>query len=293
MSDLAEFTLFPKLSSEIKAMVWDLASQEPNRILFDSWRIRKRKYPKRKVTTPISERDRIFCGRHPDYPNPRRLWAQGRVPAVLITCRESRYWAMKHYSLCFGDQLYYKSLWFNPKVDTLIFSDMFAAFCFGWGGVIKRGAIPLIRDSFTMPVVERVVVQDTLRAYFYEKATEMASNFRHLKSLVMRTDGVPIEINSVWWWEDGYSIHQPSLRIFMQMFWDTEWWKATRAVDKKPEFQIMTPEEMWDAGFAKPLGPSHKLNRRPKIYKAKAAQLLPLRRSNRIKAIEATSGVEL
>ncbi|KAI9642816.1 hypothetical protein NHQ30_008549 [Ciborinia camelliae] len=293
MSNLTEFTLFPKLSPEIKAIIWDLASQEPNRIIFDSYRIRKRKYPKRNAQNPISDRDKIFCGKHPRYPNPRRLWAESRVPAVLITCRESRHWAMRHYSLCFESQLYYKALWFNPKVDTIIFTDLFAACVFGYGGVAKRGPVPLIQNNFIMPVVERIVIRESLKEYFYAGVKDMVKYFHHLKSLVMRTDGVRIEINNIFWRDAaGRIMQQRSVRLNLEEFWNSEEWKAVRAHEKKPEFRIMTPVEMWHAGFAKPLGPSNKPNRRPRIFKAKQAGMLPVRRSSRIGAIESARNAE-
>ncbi|KAJ8059802.1 hypothetical protein OCU04_011433 [Sclerotinia nivalis] len=297
MPVLTEFTLFPKLCVELRAKIWDFASQEPNRILFDSYRMwRKRKYPRKKANIPISDRDKIFCGRHPDYPNICRLWAVNRVPAILMTCHESRFWAMKHYSLCFEDQLHHKALWFNPKVDTIIFSDMNACFSFVWGGCfsVGHGPIPLIRNSLVMQVVERVVIQESIHTYWYQKAKEMARSFPHLKSLVMRTDNIPFEAESFYGWHSlsGRNELLPSIRVCLQKFWNSDDWKAIKAHDEMPELQIMTPVEMWNIGFAKPLGPSNKFNRRPRISKEKPAQMQPPRRSDRIKAIEAAREAE-
>ncbi|KAF7858528.1 hypothetical protein EAF04_009128 [Stromatinia cepivora] len=269
MPVLTEFTLFPKLCVELRAKIWGFASQEPNRILFDFSRIwRKREYPKKKANISISDRDKIFCGRHPDYPNICRLWAVSRVPAVLMTCHESRFWAMKHYSLCFEDQLYHKALWFNPNVDTIIFGDLDAWFSFVWGGCssfvrgggssVRHRPIPLIRDSLVMPVVERIVIQESIHTCRYHDAKEMAQNFPHLKSLIVRTDNNPFDLESFWAWRSSTCRDElfSSIRVCLQKFWNSDDWKAIRAYDEMPELKIMTPSgdvEYWLRETIRPL----------------------------------------
>ncbi|QSZ31751.1 hypothetical protein DSL72_001319 [Monilinia vaccinii-corymbosi] len=295
MSDLTEFTLFPKLHPEVRAIIWELASQAPNRILFFSSTISARNYPKRKANTPISDRDRIFCGRHPDYPAPVRAGASSRVPSVLRTSRESRYWAMKHYSLSFQDQLYTKALWFNPKVDLLIFDDIQTAFCFGSGGcmtaigcITPSGPIPLIKTSSTMPVVERVVVQKFVNLIHWIYCKDAMKNFPHLKSLVIQTHGNSDTWREIFaWYILGPDFTHLGLERALMTLRDSDEWKEIRRHDKKPGFQIMNELEMWDAGLTKPLGPSYKQKHRPRVIKASAAQTHPLRCSNRIRAITA------
>ncbi|CCD49742.1 predicted protein [Botrytis cinerea T4] len=77
MTTLTQFTVFPKLSNDLKAMIWDIASQEPRRIQFGYYVGSKRKNAKKKNDEPTSERDKIFSGKHPDYPHPWRLLATG------------------------------------------------------------------------------------------------------------------------------------------------------------------------------------------------------------------------
>ncbi|CAD6445184.1 236b857e-8fe7-4085-a26e-9ec437c5b109 [Sclerotinia trifoliorum] len=279
MPVLTEFTLFPKLCIELRAKIWDFASQEPNQVLFDSYRTsQKKKYPKEKANIPISDRDKIFCVRHPKYPTIRRLWAVSRVPAILMTCHESRFWAMKHYSLCFEDQLYQQALWFNPRFDTVTFTDMNACFTFVWGGCysVGHGPIPLIRNSLVMPLVERLVIQESIHTSWYPRANEMARSFPHLKSLVIRTDNIPFE--SQFFFEGHNSSGGiellPSFRFHVQNFWNSDEWKAIRAYDQIPEFQIM-PAEMRNIG----------------LLEEKPAQVPP-RPSDRIKAIEGARNVK-
>ncbi|APA12309.1 predicted protein [Sclerotinia sclerotiorum 1980 UF-70] len=274
MPILTEFTLFPKLCVELRARIWNFASQELNQIVFDSFRTsQKRNYPKEKASIPISDRDKILCGRHPNYPNIHRLSAVNRVPAILMTCHESRSWAMKHYSLCFEDQLYHQALWFNPRFDTIMFADMTACFSFLWGGCsrVGHGPIPIIQNSLVIPVVERLVIQESVPTSWYRRAKEMARSFPHLKSLVIRTDNIPFE--SQFFYKglnlSGEIALLPSFRFRVQKFWNSDEWKAIRAYDQIPEFQVM-PAEMRNVGF---------LMKKP-------AQVPP-RRSDPIKAIEA------
>lgn len=246
MSNLEEFKLFPKLPAELKAKIWDFASQEPHRIFFDSYQPRKRRFSKAWAKEPASERDQIFSGRHADYPYIDRLCAEARVPAVLITCRESRYWAMKHYSLCFKDQLYHKALWFNPKVDILVFKHVLNLNLFVRGGCQNGRSsepIPIIQSSATIPVVERIVIRDLNHPVYYDLLVEMAKSFPHLKSLILRNDVTLLVVDPT---STAYLTQITSLRTLLKELWDSDEWEAIRAHDETPRVQIMSGLKLWN-----------------------------------------------
>ncbi|TGO44251.1 hypothetical protein BCON_0562g00060 [Botryotinia convoluta] len=259
MAILTQFTL----SDDLKAMMWDLVSQQPSRVHFGSYTIRKTKLSKSKNNELVSERDKIFYGKHTDYPNPWRLSAEGRVPSVLITCRESRYWAMKHCRLDFKDQSYSKALWFNPKFDVLSFDTLNTLLVFVQGGYAHNGLNLLIKDSSKMPVVERIVLLESLPKYIYSVATETTKNFPQLKSLVMRTDRIRPEAVLCYTYDliSGGRSHLPSLRVRINQLWHSDEWKAIRTYSQMPELQILTADEMWNSGLAQPSGPSNKPKR--------------------------------
>ncbi|KAF7939795.1 hypothetical protein EAE99_001600 [Botrytis elliptica] len=295
MTVLTQFTVFPKLSEELKAMIWDLVSQQPSRIQFESYIVRKTKFSKIKDKELVSERDKILSGKHPDYPRPWRLKAEGRVPSVLITCRESRYWAMKHYRLEFKDQLYSKALWFNPKVDILTFDAISTLLVFIKGGCTLNGRSLYFNDSTKMPVVERIALLDSIAPYSYDVAMETTKNFPQLKSLVMRTDGIRSDavLCDSDRWLPGPRISLPSLRVRMNQLWHSDEWKAIRAYSQIPELRILTADEMWNAGLTQPFGPSNKPpKRRRGNLEADPNQMPPVRRSNRIKSMETKQYLE-
>ncbi|KAM0315308.1 hypothetical protein ACHAO8_004075 [Botrytis cinerea] len=248
MTTLTQFTVFPKLSNDLKAMIWDIASQEPRRIQFGYYVGSKRKNAKKKNDEPTSERDKIFSGKHPDYPYPWRLLATGRVPSVLITCRESRHWAMKHYRLDFKDQLYGKAMWYNPKVDILHFVSLTNLLLFVQGGCadINHGPIALVKDSFKMPAVERIFMASSISTHNYEIAVETAKKFPNLKSLATRTNGVDTE--DVTYHSSGVVTGAnnipPSLKVRMNQLWNSDEWKAIRAYGQIPELRIYTIDEL-------------------------------------------------
>ncbi|TGO23127.1 hypothetical protein BPAE_0143g00250 [Botrytis paeoniae] len=255
MAILNQFTVFPKLSDDLKAMIWDLVSQQPSRIQFGSYTVRKTKNFKRKNNEPASERDKIFSGKYPDYPWTFRLSVEVRVPSVLITCRESRYWAMKHYRFDFKDQLYSKALWFNHKVDILTFDTLDTLLVFAQGGCARNGPISLIRDSSKMPVVERIVLLGSLPTYAFRIAMETTKNFPHLNSLVLRTDDLHYSHRSYQNYNlmSGTNIILPSIRVQLEQLWNSDEWETIRAYGQVPELRFLTAEEMWNTGLAKPL----------------------------------------
>ncbi|KAF7946352.1 hypothetical protein EAE96_009351 [Botrytis aclada] len=263
MSIFTQFTVFPKLSDDLKAMVWDLVSQQPSRIHFGSYITGVRTWPKSKNNELVSDRDKIFCGKHLDYPNPWRLSAESRVPSVLITCRESRYGAMKHYRIDFKDQLYSKALWFNPKVDILTFDTLDTLLVFARGGCSGRNPIPLIKDSSKMPVVERIVLLGSLPTWYFRLAMETTKNFPHLKSLALRTDELHYSLTSY----QNYGIISrravmlPSIRVQLEQLWNSDEWETIRAYGQVPELRFLTAEEMCNTGLVKSLGPSRRLKR--------------------------------
>ncbi|KAF7905334.1 uncharacterized protein EAF01_005855 [Botrytis porri] len=288
MAIITQFTVFPKLSYDLRAMIWDLVSQQPCRIQFGHYIVRKTKLSKGKDNELVSERDLFFSGKHPDYPRPWRLKAEARVPSVLMTCQESRYWAMKHYHLEFKDQLYTKALWFNPKVDILVFNTHTALLVFVRGGCTFGGLDSRFTDSSKMPVVERVVLLESLRTYMYSVATETTKRLPHLKSLVARTDGV--RSDAVLCYSENFlsgGAVLPSLRVRMNHLWHSDEWRAIRAYSQMPELQILTVDEMLDAGLAEPFGPSNKPpKRRRRNLKVDQNQMPPVRQSDRIKSME-------
>lgn len=246
MSGLSEFTLFPQLSVELRIMVWYWASQEPNRIIFHSYRIRKRKYSRRRSGAPLTERDRVFRGTHPDYRGVTRIRPETRVPAVLATCQESREEAKKRYSLYFRDQLYDRALWFNPSLDIIIFEDLSAAYCFSWGGCSIGRQIDIVVTGSTMPVVERVVVKENIRSGPFLPIVTLALNFIHLKTLVMRTDRMA-DPPSMQFLNLATGRISPTLRYHLELFWRSDLWDTFRANGQIPKLQIMTPNDMWNA----------------------------------------------
>lgn len=234
MAILTQFTIFPKLSDDLKAMIWDLVSQQPSRIRFEGYqaRARRARFSESNDNELIPERDNLFLGRHYDYPHPWRVSAEGRVPSVLITCRQSRYWAMKHYRLEFEYQLYSKALWFNPKVDTLVFDNVKTLLTFIEGGCTHNMLASSFKDNTKMPVVERMVLLDSRLADRCHLAIKSAKNFPHLTSLVTITDDIVSEAVL------------PSLRVQMNQLWHSDEWKAIRAYGQIPELRTLTADEM-------------------------------------------------
>ncbi|TGO12194.1 hypothetical protein BTUL_0093g00430 [Botrytis tulipae] len=283
MAILTQFTVFPKLSDDLKAMIWDLVSQQPSRIRFEAYRSRahRARLSESKYNELVPERDKLFLGKHPDYPHPWRVSAEGRVPSVLITCRQSRYWAMKHYRLEFRYQLYSKALWFNPKVDTLIFDNLNTLSIFVEGGCTNNRLLSSFKDNTEMPVVERIVLLESHLAYRCHLAIKSAKNFPHLKSLVTRTDDIVPEVVL------------PSLRVQMNQLWHSDEWKAIRAYSQIPELRTLTADEMMNSGLEEPFGPSNKPpKRRRRNVKVDPNQMPPARRSDRIKSMETKQYLE-
>ncbi|TGO65585.1 hypothetical protein BOTNAR_0077g00290 [Botryotinia narcissicola] len=283
MAILTQFTVFPKLSDDLKAMIWDMVSQQPSRIRFEGYRVRahRAKPSKSKDNELVPERDKIFSGKHPDYTHPFRVSAEGRVPSVLITCRQSRYWAMKHYRLEFKYQLNSKALWFNPKVDTLIFDNLITLLTFVEGGCTHNRLDSSFKDNTKIPVVERMVLLEPHLAYYCHLTIKSAKNFPHLKSLVTRTDDILCEALL------------PSLRVQMNQLWHSDEWKAIRAYGQIPELRILTADEMMNTGLAEPFGTSNKPpKRRRRNVKVDPNQMPPVRRSDRIKSMETKQYLE-
>ncbi|KAF7896341.1 hypothetical protein EAF00_006355 [Botryotinia globosa] len=286
MAILTQFTVFPKLSDDLKAMIWDLVSQQPSRIRFGGNRLRvhKAKPSKSKDNELVPDRDKIFSGKHPDYPHPFRVSAEGRVPSVLITCRQSRYWAMKHYRLEFKYQLYNKALWFNPKVDTLIFENFNTLLTFVEGGCTHQSLDSSFKDNTKIPVVERVVLLEPYLALYYHDVVKTAKDFPHLKSLVTRADEILFEA------------FLPSIRVHMNQVWHFDELRAIRACSQIPEsiracsqipeWRILTADEMMNTGLEEPFGPSNKPpKRRRRNVKVVPNQMPPVRRLDRIKSM--------
>ncbi|KAF7918131.1 uncharacterized protein EAE97_011902 [Botrytis byssoidea] len=283
MAILTQFTVFPKLSDDLKAMIWDLVSQQSSRIRFESYQVRAHRaiFSESKVNELVPERDKLFHGKHPAYPRPWRVSAEGRVPSVLITCRQSRYWAMKHYRLEFKYQLYSKALWFNPKVDTLIFDKLNTLLIFVEGGCTNNMLTSSFKDNTKMPVVERIALLESHLAYRCHLAIKSARNFPYLKSLITRTDDIVPEAVL------------PSLRVQMNQLWYSDEWKAIRAYSQIPGLRTLTAYEMMNTGLAEPFGPSNKPpKRRRRNIKVDPSQMPPVRRSDRIKSMETKQYLE-
>lgn len=117
-----KFKYFPKLPKEIRDQIWQMAIPPAQKILIDY------KMKGNKVET---ERNGVYV-----YVWPEATVALYKVPAMLGTNREARYWAERVYTYSFGDRLGRTNsagigIWIDLDRDVLTFANTKAlvSFC--------------------------------------------------------------------------------------------------------------------------------------------------------------------